>query len=632
METTKIPIQQGQTLADALKAKGYKAIPSNVILDKTLTGVGATYMEIMAKRHSIIIEPNVPVIEGKCSQHPSCLAVKKGVKESTIRKYLTDDSIQYKKILSTPESFHKIVKVSTEMGLDIHNTYFCLFDECEKISQDYEYRESITYPITDFFQFQQKAFVSATPIGFANRHFEKLGFNTLKVTPTDFDHKINLELITTNVFMRTVAEKLQELVSTADSCIFIFFNSLRGIKDILNTFQLKPEQYAIFCSDSRYNVLKTEEYNVQKQINDTTIKKFNFVTSRYYSAVDFKLSICPDVLMLTYQQLSPHSRIDPLSEAIQIQGRFRNEQPNGKKINSICHITDLVHSQALTPKQIDETLKQWYQSAKQLKKRYYEADTPVKQKAILDEYKKSNIYPYLDTHDFETDFRINLFSLMNFCYKERVKACYSSSESLVEMYQRADYFNVIHNDMFDYSFTLGNKDIPTVHITKKTSQKEHIKSVIKLIQSGNEPDTILSLFKNKTTADQYVNTKLIIDAIAILGIDIIENLKTYSSIETQLKIVNEAQNENNKRFTKEILKAITDEFGIQPNISISKKDIKNRLQLIYNIFIIKKKHDKPFRVTLDTITDYYVTKNNKEKNTYTLKGLLPELLQKIINQ
>ena len=221
---------------------------------------------------------------------------------------------------------------------------------------------------------------------------------------------------------------------------------------------------------------------------------------------------------------------------------------------------------------------------------------------------------------------------MNFYYKERVKACYSSSESLVEMYQRADYFDVTHIDMFDYSFTLGNIDIPTVHITKRTSQKEHIKSVVKLIQSGNEPGTILSLLKNKATADQHVNTKLIIDAIAILGIDKVEHYKTYSSIETQLKIVTEAQNEDNKRYTKEILIAITDEFGIQPNISIPKKDIKNRLQLIYNIFNIKKKHDKPFRVTLDTIRDYYVTKNNKEKNTYTLKELLPELLQKIINQ
>lgn len=35
-------------------------IETNTILCKTLTGLGATYSEIKAKRHSVIIVPNVP--------------------------------------------------------------------------------------------------------------------------------------------------------------------------------------------------------------------------------------------------------------------------------------------------------------------------------------------------------------------------------------------------------------------------------------------------------------------------------------------------------------------------------------------------------------------------------------------
>lgn len=42
-------------------------IPTNTILYKKLTGLGATYGEITAKRNSIIIEPNVPVIISKCN-------------------------------------------------------------------------------------------------------------------------------------------------------------------------------------------------------------------------------------------------------------------------------------------------------------------------------------------------------------------------------------------------------------------------------------------------------------------------------------------------------------------------------------------------------------------------------------
>ena len=42
-------------------------IPTNTILNKTLTGLGATYGELKADRNSVIIEPNKPVIVGKCS-------------------------------------------------------------------------------------------------------------------------------------------------------------------------------------------------------------------------------------------------------------------------------------------------------------------------------------------------------------------------------------------------------------------------------------------------------------------------------------------------------------------------------------------------------------------------------------
>ena len=42
-------------------------IETNTILCKTLTGLGATYSEIKAKRHSVIIVPNVPPIIGTVS-------------------------------------------------------------------------------------------------------------------------------------------------------------------------------------------------------------------------------------------------------------------------------------------------------------------------------------------------------------------------------------------------------------------------------------------------------------------------------------------------------------------------------------------------------------------------------------
>ena len=69
-----IKIDSGQYLSDVLSL-----IPNNTILNKTLTGCGATTMEINAPRNnSIIIEPNVPVIIGKKQQHPFLMPVYEG--------------------------------------------------------------------------------------------------------------------------------------------------------------------------------------------------------------------------------------------------------------------------------------------------------------------------------------------------------------------------------------------------------------------------------------------------------------------------------------------------------------------------------------------------------------------------
>lgn len=88
METTYIEIDSpDKHLSDVLEE-----IPSNVILYKTLTGIGATYSEIKAQRHSIIIEPNVPVIIGKCNsdkhKNDNLLGVYEGVTTDRIIKYL----------------------------------------------------------------------------------------------------------------------------------------------------------------------------------------------------------------------------------------------------------------------------------------------------------------------------------------------------------------------------------------------------------------------------------------------------------------------------------------------------------------------------------------------------------------
>jgi len=625
MNTINIPFQQGQTLADALKAKGYPNIPTDFILDKSLTGIGATYMEIeLAERNSIIIEPNVPVIKGKVKQHPECLGVYKGITDKKIEKHFQSKNFKYKKFLSTPESFFRIQEVAHKLDINLFDTYFCLFDECEKIAQDYDYRETIAYPIRHFYNFKNKAFVSATPYGMANKLLEKEGFSVLKVIPDNFDHRVDIELITTNVFNRTVTNKVRTLSESNSESIFIFYNSIRGIKTLIDTLKLNRADCTIFCSDSRVNELKSVEYKVQTEISDQTINKFNLITSRYYSAVDFNLSVCPDIILITNQAIALHSRIDPLSESIQIQGRFRKTQPNGKRFNSLCHITDLMTHDTLTSKEIDVKMKEWLKSVELLKERFLQANSKIKKDALLQEYKSNPLYQYLDTPDFSVDFRINIFSLLNYYYQQRINKCYSTADGLIEYYERANYFNINHIDAYDRSFSFCELDTPTIRIRKSIPQKDQIQSVLKMLRSGISSYDILN--QHKENPDQFVNLQNTIQLVELEGLEKVRPIKTFAAIEKALALALKFKANNERRFHEDIIKAISVEFGVQPDLSIPKKEIQSRLQLIYDKFQIKDKADKLFKVSQSTIEDYYFKKKNNDERAYTLNALKPKFL------
>lgn len=128
MEVEPLELHQGEWLRDAFERAGERFIPSNVILDKTITGIGATSMELESGRDSIILEPTVPVIEMKARNNPF-LAVYEGCKWENVKSYLSNNGISPKKLLSTPESFWKIKKACQELGRDMYGSFFCLFDE-----------------------------------------------------------------------------------------------------------------------------------------------------------------------------------------------------------------------------------------------------------------------------------------------------------------------------------------------------------------------------------------------------------------------------------------------------------------------------------------------------------------------
>lgn len=84
-------IKKGQYLSDILPE-----IESNIILSKRLPGIGATTLEILTERNSIIVVPNVPVIQCKCQKHHTLFGVHENVTANDVKNYITESKDCYK--------------------------------------------------------------------------------------------------------------------------------------------------------------------------------------------------------------------------------------------------------------------------------------------------------------------------------------------------------------------------------------------------------------------------------------------------------------------------------------------------------------------------------------------------------
>lgn len=321
-------IKKVEWLSDVIKE-----IPTNTILNKTMTGCGATTLEINAARHSIIIEPNVPVIVGKKAQHSFLFAVYEGTSKEDVKAYLAGEHDGYRKIITTPEGFDKkVLPAMYETNTPIFEDYFLLFDECEKAIQDVGYRGDIYLPVEDFFRFRNKAMVSATPIVPSDPRFAEQGFEMLRIVPT-YDYRQPLTVCITNNTVRVLRILLARFNKENEkTCIFL--NSTDTTLSLIQTLKLQG-RCKVFCSEKSVKKLKRQDFS-EVSDNLTELAEVNFFTSRFYSAVDIKLDYKPHVIVLTDVFHAPYSMIDPQTEVVQAIGRFRNGIEQAYHITNTC--------------------------------------------------------------------------------------------------------------------------------------------------------------------------------------------------------------------------------------------------------------------------------------------------------
>ena len=483
-------------------------IPTNTILYKTLTGLGATYGELKTDRNSIIIEPNVPVIVGKCNdpkhKEDNLFGVYEGVYTEDVIKYLEKSADKRTKILTTPESFQKVKDAFELMDMDIYGTCFLLFDECHKIVKDADYRSDITLPFDDFFLFNEKALVSATPISFSDPRFEMQKFQIIRIEPA-FEYKLPVSLIHTNNVLEQLKRTLDKLNAT-DICLFV--NSTDMIYSFIKQLDIENES-TVFCAKKSVEKLKNKKFkHAFEQWSKSKMKKYNFFTSRFYNALDIELEIKPTVIMISDVYFSEYSMIDPHTDAIQALGRFRNG------VNRVCHI---FNTNPNLPVRTEEEIGIYLQANKEVYdkiKTFYDCATSEEARNAYHGILK--VLPF--NQMLNKDGKENFFAIDNYVDEALLKSSYNAQEKLIASYRSNRLFDL---DVESAYFPFGDFERlkkESKYASLKDKRKEVVRQ-LELLKGDDETEMIRNYKEDLRKADSFIY-----EAYEEIGKEMIESL------------------------------------------------------------------------------------------------------------
>lgn len=535
-------------------------IPTNTILYKTLTGLGATYGELKADRNSIIIEPNVPVIVGKCNdpkhKEDNLFGVYEGVYMEDVIKYLEKSADKRTKILTTPESFQKVKDAFELMDMDIYGTCFLLFDECHKIVKDADYRSDITLPFDDFFLFNEKALVSATPISFSDPRFEMQKFQIIRIEPA-FEYKLPVSLIHTNNVLEQLKRTLDKLDAT-DICLFV--NSTDMIYSFIKQLDIENES-TVFCAKKSVEKLKNKKFkHAFEQWSKSRMKKYNFFTSRFYNALDIELKIKPTVIMISDVYFSEYSMIDPHTDAIQAIGRFRNG------VNRVCHI---FNTNPNLPVRTEEEIGIYLQVSKEVYdkiKTFYDCATSEDARKAYREALK--VLPF--NQMLNKDGKENFFAIDNYVDEALLKSSYNAQEKLIASYRSNRLFDL---DVESAYFPFGDFERlkkESKYASLKDKRKEVVRQ-LELLKGDDETEMIRNYKEDLRKADSFIY-----GAYEEIGKEMIE------SLDYSVKRIKEAmilKQYREKTEGTEFIQLIKNSFKVGQKYT--KKYIKEELTRIY---------------------------------------------------
>ena len=568
-------IHKGEYLSEALKRQGYPMLPSNAIINKVMTGTGATYMELSPKlspRNSIVIEPYRSAVENKVQAFDEVQGVFKEVTVKKLTAYLNNPNIKYKKIITTPEGFQtKVLKAAKSLKMNIYKEFFNLYDESDHITEDTGYRRSISTPMKEFFKFEGKALVSATPLKpskYTLTLFLRHQFRWVEIKP-DYDYREDMTLITTHSFYSQVKQEVKRLLDNGSPHVCIFYKTTEGICNIVESLLhdgiIKEDDYKVFCSKKSADELKSRFLEHSTDRLELPLRKVNLFTLRFFPSIDINLKELCDVLVLSNYDHVKHTLINPFTEAIQCQGRFRRVFPNGKRYNSLTVIASIPNElKVKSEEEIYKDIEARVASYRAVQKEKLKADEPT---YYDKELKRLRLNEVLNPERNGFD----RFAIEQLLLDEQVKRYYLSPDALRQAYEATGYFNV---DFQPEDEAVGEDDIYRI---KAAKTKEKWQFIVSVLSNIKEDENAVQLLRAKCVEEEWL-----INAFFKLGRETIEQQKYSKTAIKKLLEQTEQKEAMQRRFSREFLSDIRHEFEAETgnDLYIPVNDVLDRISYL----------------------------------------------------
>jgi len=317
--------------------KAFKVIPSNAFIHKGRCGIGGTHLELKTNRNSILVVPTKGIITDKITakdasgnpEYPNLFPVMGGVKPEEIMNYLSSNVID-KKLITTPDSLHKIIEAAKGNTDELYANYFLLMDEAHSVITE-SYRESMIKAFEEQFNFNNKAFISATPYYFTDERMKNLDYYKIV-----FDEPLGKVIIINAASVKYCVNEFITNAKQFKTNLHIFYNSVTEIADAIQLAGIKDCN--VHCSDKEENMDKIGQFFNPQPIKGQ-YKIINFYTTSHFEGWNLE-DINPIIILVT-DVYKEHTKVGITNKGVQAVGRQRIDPDNKQEtIPTIFHITN----------------------------------------------------------------------------------------------------------------------------------------------------------------------------------------------------------------------------------------------------------------------------------------------------